>query len=339
MIKLSVLDQSIAVTGKPEDQTIRDTIALARLCDDLGFHRFWLSEHHNHPTILGTAPEITMAAIAQVTSRIRIGSAGIMLPHYSPFKVAEQFRVLDAIAPGRIDMGLGRAPGSDGLTGQALNPNGRSNSENFPQNVDDLMAWVSGQPLADQHPYRSLQAHPKSSTSPEAWMLGTSDYGARLAAHFGMPYCFAYFITDGQGAQRALDVYHQNYQPSERFPEPLASICVWALAAGSEAEASHIFKPRLHWKLTRDQGGIEPLHPPEFVDTFEYAQQEKMILQRLRSEAIVGTSEQVATSLKSLASTFEVDEVVVLTWAFDEADRRNSYQLLSEAFDLQASTG
>ena len=129
MIKLSVLDQSIAVTGKPEDQTIRDTIALTRLCDDLGFHRFWLSEHHNHPTILGTAPEITMAAIAQVTSRIRIGSAGIMLPHYSPFKVAEQFRVLDAIASGRIDMGLGRAPGSDGLTGQALNPNGRSNSE------------------------------------------------------------------------------------------------------------------------------------------------------------------------------------------------------------------
>ena len=152
MVNFSVLDQSVAIADVPHDRSIRDTIELARLCEKLGYNRFWVSEHHNHPTILGTAPEILMAAIAQTTQTIRIGSAGVMLPHYSPYKVAEQFRVLDAIAPGRIDLGLGRAPGSDGKTAMALNPNGHINTQNFPINVRDLIAWVSNVPLIDNHP-------------------------------------------------------------------------------------------------------------------------------------------------------------------------------------------
>ena len=161
MLKLSVLDQSIAAEGVSEAQSIRDTIALAKRCEDLGYARFWVSEHHNHPTIVGTAPEIMMAAIGQSTSRIRIGSAGVMLPHYAPFKVAEQFRVLDAIAPGRIDLGLGRAPGSDQKTAYAMNPNAGQAAEHFPENVRDLMAWVTDEPLIDRHPHTGLVAHPK----------------------------------------------------------------------------------------------------------------------------------------------------------------------------------
>src|SRR5580704_17707752 len=159
-MRLSVLDQSIAVAGRPHAQSIRNTVALAQHCEALGYARFWVSEHHSHPTIVGTAPEIVIAAIAATTECIRIGSAGIMLPHYAPFKVAEQFRVLDALAPGRIDMGLGRAPGSDGLTAHALNPNAAAAADHFPAQVRDLLAWVAGHPLIEKHPFRSVLAQP-----------------------------------------------------------------------------------------------------------------------------------------------------------------------------------
>ena len=229
-IRYSILDQSVAVRSKPQGQAIRDTLALSEFVEDLGYDHFWVSEHHNHPTIMGSAPEVLMGAIATQTKRIRIGSAGIMLPHYSPFKVAEQFRVLDALAPGRIDLGLGRAPGSDGRTAFALNPNANERPHAFPADVRDLSAWVAGEPLMDGHPFRSVQAFPGGETKPEIWMLGSSDYGAQVAALFGLPYAFAWFFTDGQGAERALSIYREHYRPSERWPEPHSAICVWALA-------------------------------------------------------------------------------------------------------------
>jgi len=198
-MRLSVLDQSVAVAGRPHEQSIRNTVALARHCEGLGYERFWVSEHHNHPTIVGTAPEIVMAAIAATTERIRIGSAGIMLPHYSAFKVAEVFRVLDALAPGRIDMGLGRAPGSDGLTAYALNPLANERPEHFPSDIRDLMAWVHDEPLVAGHPFAKVKAYPNGPTAPEIWILGSSDYGAQVAALFGLPYCYAWFFSDGKG--------------------------------------------------------------------------------------------------------------------------------------------
>lgn len=336
MVKLSVLDQSTAVEGIAEAQSIRDTIALASFCEGLGYHRFWVSEHHNHPTIVGTAPEIVMAAIAQTTDRIRIGSAGIMLPHYAPLKVAEQFRVLEALAPGRIDLGLGRAPGSDGKTAYALNPNAAEDAERFPANVLDLMAWVSGQPLPVGHPHQGLVAKPQGPTSPEIWMLGTSDFGAQVAAHFGIPYCFAHFITDGQGVERAMQVYRQNYKPSARYPEPIANICVWALAAETEAEAEHLFSSRAHWKVLREKGDLRALQSPETAAAYEYTDIDKRRLDGLRANAIIGTGASVYKQLDQLADKLGIDEAVVLTWTFDQADRRNSYRLLAEQMSQNA---
>lgn len=159
-MRLSVLDQSASLSGRPQDASILETLALAQHCEALGYDRFWVSEHHNHPAIVGTAPEVLMAAIAVTTNRIRIGSAGIMLPHYSALKVAEQFRVLEALAPGRIDMGLGRAPGSDRLTAYALNPRADSAADHFPAQIRDLLAWVADEPLPDAHPFRQVRAHP-----------------------------------------------------------------------------------------------------------------------------------------------------------------------------------
>ncbi len=331
MVQLSVLDQSTAADGVPEPQAIRDTVELAKYCEDLGYQRFWVSEHHNHPTILGTAPEILMAAIAQVTSSIRIGSAGVMLPHYAPLKVAEQFRVLEALAPGRIDLGLGRAPGSDGKTAFALNPNAHEDAEHFPANVRDLMAWVSGQPLLTGHPFNGLVAKPMSDTSPEIWMLGTSDYGAQVAAHFGIPYCFAHFITDGRGVERAFQIYRDNYQPSERFPEPIANVCVWALAAETDEDAERLCTTRAHWKVRRDMGDLRPIQSPDAIKDFDYSAGEKARIAELRAGAIIGTGKTVYEQLSNLAGSYGIDEVVVLTWTHAQKDRRNSYRLLAEA--------
>src|ERR1044072_3983738 len=172
-MRLSVLDQSTASKGRTQDTAIRETLELARHCDGLGYHRYWVSEHHNSGSIVGTAPEILIAAIAATTSTIRVGGAGVMLPHYSAFKVAEQFRVLDAIAPGRIDLGLGRAPGSDGRTTFALHPLANERPAQFPGDVRDLMAWVTGSALPEGHPFRQVRANPSGETAPEIWVLGS----------------------------------------------------------------------------------------------------------------------------------------------------------------------
>ena len=184
-----------------------------------------------------------IAAIAATTKRIRIGSAGIMLPHYAPFKVAEVFRVLDALAPGRIDLGLGRAPGSDGRTAFALNPAANERPEHFPADVRDLIAWVHNEPLVDRHPFAAVHAYPEGPTAPEVWILGSSDYGAQVAALFGLPYCYAWFFSDGAGGERAIDLYKKNYRPSARHPEPHSALCVLAFAAPDHGRGAVPFHP------------------------------------------------------------------------------------------------
>ena len=221
-LRLSVLDQSTVVTGRSPDSSIRESLELARHCEALGYHRYWCAEHHNSASQAGTAPEVLMAAIAATTRRIRVGSAGVMLPHYSSLKVAEVFRVLEAIAPGRIDMGLGRAPGSDGRTAFALNPLADSAADHFPSQVRDLLHWVRGEELVEGHPFRGVMAQPAGPTAPEPWILGSSDYGAQVAAYFGLPFCFAAFITDGRGVPEALATYRGNFRPSAAWPEPHA---------------------------------------------------------------------------------------------------------------------
>jgi luciferase family oxidoreductase group 1 len=319
------------VVGRPHGASIRNTIALAQDCEALGYDRFWVSEHHANSTIVGTAPEILIAAIAAVTKRIRVGSAGVMLPHYSPFKVAEQFRVLDAIAPGRIDLGLGRAPGSDGRTAFALNPLANERTARFPDEVRDLMAWVSGSPLPDGHPFASVRAYPEGETSPEVWMLGSSDYGAQVAAHFGLPYAFAWFFTDGAGAAQALELYRTLYRPSQHHPEPHSALCVWALAADTEEEAQFHFSSRARFRLLRDRGIFAPLEAPDAALAYDYTEAEKERLAGFRKAAFVGTGAQVAERIDSLAKQLDVQEMAVVTWAHDEEARRASYRLLAEA--------
>jgi luciferase family oxidoreductase group 1 len=335
-MKWSVLDQSPSSAGSTQGAAIRESIALAQHCDALGYERYWVSEHHNSASIVGTAPEILIAAVAATTRRIRVGSAGVMLPHYSALKVAEQFRVLEAIAPGRIDLGVGRAPGSDGLTAHALNPHSHG-AEEFPRQVQELQHWVSGVALPADHPYRSIMALPSGATSPQLWILGSSDYGAQLAAHFGLPYAFAYFFSEGAGVDEALGLYRRNYRPTERYPRPQATICVWALAADTESEARRLLMTREYWRTGFEKGLRLPLESPQTAAGQPYTDAERAMIEKLRAAALVGTAAQVSEKLHALASRLALDEIVINTWTFDPQARRHSYALLAETFGLSGS--
>jgi luciferase family oxidoreductase group 1 len=337
-LRLSVLDQSVATTGRGEDHALRDTLELAVHCEALGYERFWVSEHHGMPTIVGSAPEILLAAIAARTTRIRIGSAGVMLPHYAALKVAEQFRVLDALAPGRVDLGVGRAPGSDMRTARALNPNAAHAADDFPQQVVDLQAWTEGRT------HQGVVAHPSPPAAaagfdraPELWVLGSSDYGAQLAAHLGLPYAFAYFFMDGQGVEQALELYRSLYRPSLRHLRPQATICVWALAADTEAEAQHHALGRERWRLDRQRGVLGPLQPPDAIAAAGFGPAELAQLEPVRRKALVGTPAQVGQRMRALAAELGLQHLVVNTWAHDPAVRRRSYSLLAREFGLHAA--
>jgi luciferase family oxidoreductase group 1 len=327
-MRLSVLDQSISVAGSTEDAAIRDTLDLARHCERLGYARFWVSEHHGLPTIVGSAPEILMAAIAATTQRIRIGSAGVMLPHYSALKVAEQFRVLEALAPGRVDLGVGRAPGGDMRTARALNPNAHASADDFPEQVRDLQAWTS------LPAHQGISAHPLGPHAPELWILGSSNYGAQLAAHFGLPYAYAYFFVDGHGADEALALYRRLYRPSERHPHPQATVCVWALAADTHEEAMHHALGRERWRVDRARGVLGPLQSSGAIAKRGFTAEEWPTVEAMRGKAFVGSGAQVAGQLRALAIELQLDEIVINTWAHDPAVRRHSYALLAREFAL-----
>jgi luciferase family oxidoreductase group 1 len=327
-MQLSVLDQSMIVSGQPPAQSIRETLALGPFLEELGYRRLWLSEHHSSDAIAGTAPEILLGALAARTSRIRLGSAGIMLPHYSALKVAEQFRVLEALAPGRIDLGVGRAPGSDQLTALALNPNGAASVDMFPSQVRDLMAWVGGAALPNNHAFRTILAQPLGETAPQMWILGSSLYGAQLAAYFGLPYAYAYFFTEGEGAEEALQAYRQNFQPG-MLATPYCTVAVFALAAETLGEAEKLFSSREVWRTERGRGHYIPLPSPEEAAGYAFTEAQLRRNAALRERMAVGTPDIVQARLAAIADALRVDEMVIVTAAHDAAARRRSFALLA----------
>ena len=329
-MRLSVLDQSMTTSGRSPADAIRETLALGPLLEGLGYRRLWLSEHHSSGSVAGSAPEVLLAALAATTSKIRLGSAGIMLPHYSALKVAEQFRVLEALAPGRIDLGVGRAPGSDRRTSYALNPNPDEAVNAFPSQLRDLMAWVSGEPLVENHPFRGVEAQPTGPGSPDIWMLGSSTYGAQVAAFFGLPYCYAYFFTEGQGALEALDLYRENYRPSAAHPVPYSTIAVSALAAETQDEAHRLFTSREAWRAEFERGRFVPLPTPDEAAAYPFTDAERQRQNRIRERSAIGTADLVARRLRDIAAAHAADEVVIVTAAHDPQARRRSFTLIAD---------
>ena len=331
-MKISVLDQSPAKSGISPAESIRESLVLARACETFGYHRYWLSEHHNTESVAGSAPEILIAAIAATTSRIRVGAAGIMLPHYAALKVAEQFRVLEAIAPGRIDLGLGRAPGSDGRTAFALNPNAARAADMFPSQVRDVMAWTSDAPLPAEHPFRDIICQPQGPTAPEYWILGSSTYGAQLAGYFGLPYCYAYFFTDGEGTEEALDAYRRSFTPSAILAAPHSAIVVAALAADTPEEAEYWYRSRAVAWAIRGRGKFIAMPSPEEAAAFDLTDLERARMAAAREKALIGTAPEVTARLRALTSRLGVDELVITTGTTSPAARIKSYELFAREF-------
>ena len=328
---LSVLDQSTVNDRMPQSQAINESLTLARSCEDWGYHRYWVSEHHNSLSVAGTSPEILVAAIAASTKKIRVGSAAVLIPYYSPYKIAEQFSVIESFAPNRIDLGVGRGAGADGLAARALNPNFLK-SDDYKNQINELLHWVDGIDLPDGnvHNHGLVTANPMGYSSPQVWIMGSGFEGAEIAAEFGLPYTFAHFFNDGEGLEQALDIYRKNYKGSERCPTPTANICVWALAADTEEEAFIEHRTRNHWRAGFLKGIRNPLADPKLLSDADYSTEELEHISGWNNSAIVGTAEQVHEKLTNLSNKFGIEEVVINTWTYDFAVKYKSYQLLSK---------
>lgn len=336
MIKLGVLDQSPIRDGGNAATALNETLELAKACERLGYCRYWLAEHHNTKAFAGSTPEVLIARVASVTNTIRVGSGGVMLPHYSPLKVAENFRMLEALFPGRIDLGIGRAPGSDPLTSRALQPGPQAYPiDVFPQQIELLNQFLEDE-IPDEHPYRHVHAMPRGSGVPERWVLGSSEGGALFAAEFGERFCHAHFIN-ADGGEGYMKLYRDRFTPSKELEQPYAALGVGVICADSEEEAERLAATRNLWvlRLLSGQGGAFPSVEEALAYPFNKA--EKLRLREIERRSVVGTPEQCRAKLLDLGRSHGVDEFVVVTITYDFQSRLRSYELLAEAFELKAA--
>ena len=334
MLRLGVLDQSPVRSGGGVAEAIHETLELAELCDRLGYSRYWLAEHHSTPGLAGSSPEVLIGQVAARTSRIRVGSGGVMLQHYSSLKVAESFRVLETLFPGRIDLGIGRAPGSDQLTARALREN--ANVEYFPQQIADLQGFLHGA-LPTGHLYAPVLAMPTGPTAPEMWLLGSSDQSAAMAAHFGTGFSFAHFINQDGGAE-VTRAYRQQFKPSPWLESPRSSAAVFVVCADTEAEAQRLAKSRQLFIVRLYTGRAGRYPSIEEAESYPYTERELAILRQAQQRTVAGSPEQVRARLEALAADYEADELIVVTITHDPKARRRSYELLAKAFGLDEAS-
>ena len=331
---LSVLDQSPIADGSTGAQALRNTIDLARLTDDLGYHRYWVAEHHGGPMLAGPSPESLIGPIASATEGIRVGSGGVMLPHYSPLKVAESFSLLAGLYPGRIDLGLGRAAGTDQLTTFALQRDRRQAApDDFPQQLAELLAYFDDD-LPEDHPFRHLAATlPGRPELPVPWLLGSSEQSAIWAGELGLRYAFADFINP-RGATIAA-TYRDRFTPARDLQAPRTAVAVWALAAPTDDEAQFLASSsRMSFTQLR-RGRLIPVPPPEEATAFlerEARQTPSGDIPGRRG--VVGSPETVRAGIEEVASAYHADEVIVVTITYDHGVRRRSYELIADAFGL-----
>lgn len=328
--RLSVLDQSPIEAGQSAADALANTLDLARACDAAGYHRYWLAEHHASPGLAGCAPEALIGPVALATQRMRIGSGGVMLPHYSPFKVAETFRMLAALAPDRIDLGLGRAPGSDQRTAFALqrDRSRRMPMDDFPNNLAELLAYL-GDGLPEDHPFAVLRdTLPTGGGAIEPWLLGSSMDSAAWAAEVGLPYCIADFINSDGGAQAEL--YLRHFRPSRWLAAPYLMVATWAIAAPTEAEAVRLSLPArmMFHHLVRGE-----LIPVPSVETAERWAADHAEPGRAR-RSLLGTPAQVRAQIDDVAAAYGAQEMMLVNIMPDHAARRRSYELLAAEYGL-----
>ena len=328
---LSILDLSPVTAGASGPQALRNTLDLARLADSLGHVRYWVAEHHNMPAIASSAPDIMIGQIAAVTSAIRVGSGGVMLPNHAPLMVAERFKVLEALYPGRIDLGLGRAPGTDPATSYLLRRRqGISEEDDFLDRFNELML-LETRGFPHGHPFHNVRAMPADVPLPPIYLLGSSDYSAQLAGRIGAPFSFAHHFATFDAAE-AMRLYRDNFQPSSRQPEPYAILGTAVVCADSDEEAEILASAAdLHF-VRRAKGEHLPLASPEDAAAYPYTPEDRARITQYRSRLTVGSPAKVKERLDALIAATQAQELMVTTMVYSHAARRRSYELLAQAF-------
>lgn len=326
-LKLSLLDQTPVIEGHSVADAVAATLDHAVAADELGFHRYWCAEHHGSHGLANPCPEIMIARLAAATRRIRVGSGGVMLPYYSSWKVAEQFLMLETLFPGRIDLGLGRAPGSDRRTSRAVAA-GPLDADHFPQQTQELIALFAGT-IPEGHPYHGIVMQPLPETRPELWMLGSSDYGGTLAAQLGIRYCFAHFINPEYAAP-VCQAYRQRFRPGAEAA-PHAAVALFVICADTEREAEDLAAAVDYRRLTMAYGHNVPIPSVATARSQTYSARDMEVIEGERPRSLVGTPERVVERMLAIREECAADEIVVLTVAASYAARLRSTQLLAEA--------
>ena len=334
-IPLSVLDQSPIRAGGTAAAAYAETIELARSCEEWGYHRYWVAEHHASHGLAGCSPEVLLARLGAETRSMRIGSGGVMLPHYSPYKVAENFKILATLYPERIDLGIGRAPGTTPFIAGALAYGSPyAGAEYFPQKVADLEALLRDAPPVTPGLERA-RAFPEVTTAPVLWMLGSSEDSAYLAAQRGLPYSFAYFINPDMG-DHIFSIYRDNFKPSAVLDKPYACLTVFTICADTEAEARRLARSRDLWFLRLASQHRDAGFPSvEDAEQYAYTEQDLAFLRSRQRNQLTGTAEQVKAGLEDIADRFGADELMLVTITYDFGARLRSYELIARAWGIQ----
>lgn len=332
-MKLSILDQSPISEGSSARNALKQTLQLAKAAEELGYTRFWVAEHHNTNGLASTAPEILISHIASSTSRIKVGSGGVLLPQYSPFKVAETFNTLEVLFPNRIDLGIGRSPGGGAETRLALTDGIRKSLNEFPRQLQDLQGFLS-QSLPVDHAYSKVLAMPDSETSPEMWLLGVSHRGARTAAEHGLAFTYGHFINPASG-RKAMKDYLEQFQPTQQLPSPKSNFCIFVVCAETEEKAEYLALSQDAWLLNVEKGGNTKIPSPEEVKKIVFSPDEQEKINRNRDRMIIGTPQKVKDELLRIGADYKTDECMVISNLFRFEDKLKSYELLAEAFELK----
>ena len=327
--KLSVLDLATVSEGSTPADALRNSLELAQHAERLGYHRYWVAEHHNMPGIPSSAPAVLIAEIASATETMRVGSGGVMLPNHAPLVVAEQFGMLDALHPGRIDLGIGRAPGTDGMTAMALRRDANPLSDDdFPRTLSELVGFFNGSFPAG-HPYGHITAVPGAGNLPEIWLLGSSGYSAQVAGMLGWPFSFAHHFM-ARNTLPALQLYRESFQPSERLSKPEAMVAVAVICAEDDETARYLSRAA-RLSMARLRSGRPSRFPSnEEAAAHEFSPSDETKIADLTGSAIVGGPDTVRRRLEELADETQADELMITTMVYDHADRLRSYELIAE---------
>ncbi len=327
-MKLSVLDLAPVPSGSSAGVALRNSIDLAQHVERLGYHRHWVAEHHNMPGIASSAPAVLIAHLASATSTIRLGSGGVMLPNHAPLTVAEQFGMLEALHPNRIDLGIGRAPGTDQLTASALRRTDDLSADGFPQDLGELIAFFHGT-FPQEHPYSRITAVPAKDNVPQLWLLGSSGYSAQVAGMLGLPFAFAHHFSPANTLP-AIALYRRSFRPSAYLEEPYVMVGVQVVCADTDAEAARLAAPSALSFLKLRQGRPGQLPTPDEAATYPYTDMEREAIRQRQADQVMGSPETVRRGLLELAERTGAGELMLTTVVYDHADRLRSYELVAE---------